>query len=212
MKIAVTGTHCIGKSTFVTDFLANWQTYKTPKSTYRDFIKDKNIPHSKEGTEESQQAILDFLIEESNKYTRNDNVIFDRCILDNLAYSSWLYLNGKVSEKFLDQTRLAIRREIQDFDIIFFFPISKASEIKLEEDELRESDPIYREEIDNIFKTFSTSYQQQDGRVFPVDDSPPIIEIFGNRNERIKLVELYVAKDGNPYGEDESLLNDLIQQ
>lgn len=210
MKIAVSGTHCIGKSTFITDFLANWPTYKTPKETYRSFIKSKNLPHSKEGTEESQQAILDYLIEESRQFSRNDNVIFDRCLLDNLAYSSWLFLNGKVSEKFLDQTRLAIRKEISDFDIILFFPLTKFSEVEFKEDEMRDSDPVYREEIDNIFKTFLKSYQQQDGRVFPVDDSPPMIEIFGNQLQRIKLTELYIAKDGNPYPEDQSLLSDIV--
>lgn len=211
MKIAICGTHCIGKSTFVTDFLANWPTYKTPKETYREYIKANNIPHSKEGNEESQKAILDFLVQESQKFSRTDNVIFDRCIVDNLAYSSWLYLNGKVSEKFLDETRLTVRREIADFDIILFFPISKFSQVEFTEDELRNSDPLYREEIDNIFKTFQQSYTQQDGRVFPVDDSPPMIEIFGNQMERIKLVELYVAKDGNPYKEEDSLINDIIK-
>jgi predicted ATPase len=210
MKIAVSGTHCIGKSTFITDFLTNWTNYKTPVETYRNFIKEKNYPHSKEGTEESQGEILNFLIEEAKQYTRKDNVIFDRCVLDNLAYSSWLFLNGKVSEKFLDQARLAVRREIQDFDIIFFLPITKFSEVDFKPDEMRDSDPVYREEIDNIFKTFVKSYQQQDGRIFPVDDSPPIIEIFGNRIERIKLTELYVAKDGNPYSENDSLINDIV--
>ena len=210
MKIAVSGTHCTGKSTFIKDFLKNWPTYKSPEKTYRDFIKDKNLPHSKNGTEESQRAIMNALLDESQQYTGEDNVIFDRCIVDNLAYSSWLFLNEKVSEKFLDECRITIRKALKTFDVIFFFPLTKVAPVVLAEDELRESDPVYREEIDNIFKTFVQSYHQQDGRVFPADDSPPIIEIFGNPIERIKITELYITPEGNPFGEDQSLISNII--
>jgi predicted ATPase len=209
MKIAVSGTHCTGKSTYIEDFLKKWPSYKTPEKTYRDFIKDKNLPHSKNGTEDSQKAILDALLDESQQYTRSDNVIFDRCILDNLAYSSWLFLNDKISEKFLDQCRITIREALKTFDIIFFFPLTKVSPVDFEKDELREDDLVYREEIDNIFKTFARSYHQQDGRVFPSDDCPPIIEIFGNPEERIKLTELYINPEGKPFGEEQSLISDI---
>ena len=209
MKLCVSGTSCQGKSTYIKDFIKNWPNYKTPEKTYRDFIKEKNLPHSKEGTEESQKAILNALLDEAQQYTRKDNVIFDRCILDNLAYSSWLYLNDKVLEKFLDESRITIREALKTFDIIFFFPLTKVAPVEFEQDELRDNDLIYREEIDNIFKTFVKSYHQQDGRVFPIDDSPPIIEIFGNPEQRIKMTELYLNKEGVSYGEDQSLISDI---
>ena len=209
MKIAISGTHCTGKSTYVKDFLKKWTSYTTPATTYRDFIKYKDLPHSKNGTEDSQMAILEALVKESSQYTRKDNVIFDRCIVDNLAYSSWLFLNGKVSEKFLDQSRIMVRRALEDFDIIFFIPLTSVSPVDFVKDDLRDDDLIYRDEIDNIFKTFVQSYRQQDGRVFPTDDGPPVIEMFGNPEERIKLTELYVDVDGKPFGEDASLISDI---
>ncbi|NBO36294.1 hypothetical protein EBU91_01975 [bacterium] len=209
MKIAVSGAQCTGKSTYVKDFLKNWTNYKTPEKGYRDFIKENNLPHSKNGTEESQKAILNALLDESQQYTRKDNIIFDRCILDNLAYSSWLHLNDKVSEKFLDETRITIREALKTFDLIFFFPLTKTSPIPFDDKETRESDVQYREEIDNIFKAFLKSYHQGDGRVFPKDDSPAIIEIFGNPEERIKMTEFYLDKEGRPYGEDQSLISDI---
>ena len=206
MKIAISGTHCQGKSTYIEDFLKKWTNYKTPEKTYRDFIKDKNLPHSKNGTEESQREILNALLDESQQYSRTDNVIFDRCILDNLAYSSWLNLNGKISDKNLDESRIIVREALKSFDIIFFFPITKFSPVDFQKDEMRDDDLIYREEIDNIFKIFLKSYQQQDGRIFPVEDTPPIIEIFGNREERIKLTEMYLTLEGKAYEEDQSLI------
>jgi predicted ATPase len=209
MKIAVSGTHCTGKSTYVQDFLKNWKNYSTPEKSYRDYIKEKNLPHSKEGTEESQKIILDALIDQQQAYSKDDNVIFDRCVLDNLAYSSWLNLNGKVSDKFLDESRILVRETLKMFDVIFYFPITKVSPIKLEEDELRDNDPVYRQEIDNIFNIFVESFRSGDGRVFPADDTAPIIEIFGNREERIKMTEFYINPEGKQYGEEQSLITDI---
>jgi predicted ATPase len=209
MKIDVSGTHCTGKSTYVQDFLKNWKNYSTPEKSYRDYIKEKNLPHSKEGTEESQKIILDALIDQQQAYSKDDNVIFDRCVLDNLAYSSWLNLNGKVSDKFLDESRILVRETLKMFDVIFYFPITKVSPIKLEEDELRDNDPVYRQEIDNIFNIFVESFRSGDGRVFPADDTAPIIEIFGNREERIKMTEFYINPEGKQYGEEQSLITDI---
>lgn len=206
MKIAVVGTSCIGKTTYIQDFLKTWPMYETPKNSYRDLIKEKNLSCNREGTEESQQIILDFLAEQATQYCKKDNVIFDRCVLDNLAYSSWLHLNDKISEKFLDQSRILVRETLKLFDIIFFLPVSKTSPIKIVEDNLRDTNPQYREEIDNIFKVFQQSYHSGDGRVFPKDDSPALIEIFGTPEQRIQLTKMYLTEKGVPYSEEQSLI------
>jgi hypothetical protein len=210
MKIGVIGTHCTGKSTYVNDFLKNWKMYDSPKSSYRDLIKEKNLPHSKDGNEESQKLILDHLVEQAIQTSKMDFAITDRCILDNLAYSSWLNLNGKVSDKFLDESRILVRETLKLYDIIFFIPLTKVAEVKIEENDFRETDPVYREEIDNIFKVFHQSYLRGDGRIFPANDSPAMIEIYGDRETRIKMTELYLTKDGKPYGDDDSLISDIV--
>ena len=209
MKIAVIGTQCIGKSTYIKDFLVKWPMFSSPEKTYRDLVKEKNIPINKSGTEESQQLILDFLADQATRYSKSDNVIFDRCVLDNLAYSSWLHLNGMVSEKFLDNSRILVRETLSLFDIIFFLPISKTSPVKIVEDGVRDTDPVYREEIDNIFKAFQQSYHQGDGRIFPKGDSAALIEIYGSPEQRIALTSMYVTEKGTIYGEEESLISDL---
>lgn len=206
MKIAVSGTQNTGKSTFLKDFLKKWTMYETIDTSYRDLIKSEKLTHSKEGTEESQKKILDYLVDQTIEASKKDFVILDRCVLDNLAYSTWLHLNDKISEKFLDESRILIRETLKLFDVIFFIPLTKFSNIPIEDNNIRETDSVYREEIDTIFKAFQESYHRGDGRVFPKGDSPPIIEIFGNREERIKLTELYIREDGKCFGEDESLI------
>jgi GTPase SAR1 family protein len=210
MKIAVIGTQNIGKSTYVNDFIKKWPMYETPDVTYRDVIKKQNLPHSKNGTEESQTLILNSLVDQIINSSKKNFVIFDRCVLDVLAYSTWLCINDKISEKFVDQQRIIIRETLKLYDILFFIPLTNVSKVEIVDDGLRDIDPEYRKEIDNIFKAFQDSYHRGDGRIFPKDDTPPIIEIFGNPDERIKLTEFYINSNGKQYGEQESLLNTII--
>jgi predicted ATPase len=206
MKIAVSGTHNTGKTTYIADFIKKWPMYETCDTSYRDLIKSEKLKHSKDGTEETQKIILDYLVEQAIQSSKKDFAILDRCVLDNLAYSTWLNLKGLVSDKFLDQSRILVRETLKMFDVIFFTPLTRVSEIPLENNEVRDLDPVYREEIDNIFKAFTESYHRGDGRIFPKGDSPPIIEIFGSPEERIKLTEFYIREDGKCFGEEESLI------
>jgi GTPase SAR1 family protein len=210
MKIAICGTSCVGKSTYIKDFCKEWGNYENPSKTYRDLIKSKNLKHSSNGDEDSQRQILNALIDQATQFSKKENVIFDRCVLDNMAYTSWLYLKDKVSEKFLDETRIIVRETLKLYDIIFFIPLTKVSPVQMSESELRDNDPIYREEIDNIFKTFVASYHKSEGKIFPSEDCPAVIDIFGSPEERIQMTKLYLTEEGNPYGENQSLLTGII--
>jgi len=209
MKICVTGTACQGKSTYISDFLKNWPMYKTTEKSYRDIIKEKNLNINENGDEESQKIILDVLVDQAISFTKDENVILDRCVLDNLAYTVWLNLNGKVSDEFVDQTRTIVHETLRMYDVLLFFPITKQSPIKIVDDGLRSVDPQYREEIDAIFKIFQQSYLDGDGKIFPKNDCPAFIEMFGTPEQRIKLTELYINKDGSPYGDEDSLMSDI---
>jgi hypothetical protein len=210
MKIIVSGCQNSGKSTYIQDFIKNWTMYVKPEKTYREVLKQKKLSHSKNSTEETQKIIMDFLAEQATEMAKNNFIIADRCVLDCLAYSSWLNLNGKLSDKILDQQRILTRETLKLFDIIFFIPLTKVASVEIEDDGFRETDGVYREEIDNIFKVFQQSYMRGDGRVFPTTDSPALIEIFGNREERIKMTELYIDKNGKPFGDDQSLISDIV--
>lgn len=210
MKIAISGSTNMGKSTYIKDFLKKWSMYETPTKSYRDILIEKNLPHSKNSTEETQKIIMDFLVDQAVENSTKDFVITDRCVLDALAYSAWLNINGSVSDKFLDEQRILARETLKLYDVILYTPLTKAATVEIENDGFREIDETFREEIDNIFKAFGQSYNQGDGRVFPKDDSPAFIEIFGNRDERIKMTELYLNEDGKPYGDDQSLLSSVI--
>ena len=68
MRIAISGTACQGKTTLVKDFLDLWPSYSTPEKTYRDILKENNLEHSTNTSKDTQRKILDFMIEEQQKY------------------------------------------------------------------------------------------------------------------------------------------------
>ena len=209
MKIAVSGTQCIGKSTFVSDFLNKWPMYKVAGDSCSSVVKNKNLKHSQESTETTQNIILNHLVDLTLSCSKKDNVIFDRCVLDNLAYSVWLHARDKISNEYINKILPIIRETIKMYDIIFFLPITKAAPVQIENNNIRDVDLVFREEIDNIFKVLVESYHKHNGRVFDPSDSPAVIEIFGKPEERIKMCEFYINEKGGMYGEDESLIQTL---
>jgi len=199
MRIAISGTGCQGKTTLIKDFLDQWPSYTTSKKTYRDIITDSNLNHSSKTNKDTQWDILNFMIDELQKTAKGDKVIFDRCPLDNLVYSIWANekRNSNITEKFIKKCIPLVRESLRFIDIIFFTPITKVAPIAIEEDNLRDSDPEFIEEVDHLFKAINRDHQTNSKSSFFVnDDKPAMIEVFGNRRERIELIKLYLDSDG----------------
>ena len=200
MRIAISGTACQGKSTLVKDFLEQWPSYTTPDKTYRDIIAENNLEHSSKTNKDTQRKILDFQIEEQQKYRKGDNVIFDRCPLDNLVYSMWAceQPDNDIDEDFINSCIPLIRESFRDLDIIFFVPITKVAPIGIVEDGVRDTSQQIIEEIDHIFKAVHRDHEHNPKtNLFVVDDKPPIIEVFGNRRERVEILKLYIDAEGD---------------
>lgn len=200
MRIAISGTACQGKSTLIKDFKERWPSYKSPDKTYRDIITEQNLEHSSTTNKETQMAILNFMIDELQKTSKGDKVIFDRCPLDNIVYSIWAEAKKEsdIDDAFIKKCMTLVSESLRFIDMIFFVPITKVAPVELEEDDLRDTNEEFIEEIDNIFKAVHRDYMNNPRSSFFVeDDRPAIIEIFGNRKERIDLIKLYLDNDGD---------------
>lgn len=205
MRIAIIGAQGSGKSHLIGQFLEKWSMYKKSEKSYRDLIKDRNISINQEGNEESQKIILNALIDEVQQAT-GDFLIFDRCVIDNIAYTLWLNAHDKVSDKFVIDCKFLALQTIKLFDIIFYIPLRK--EITLQDKETRDSDPKFREEIDNIFKALVTSYEKGTGAFFPVEDCPAVLTLDGPPDLRCDQIRLYLKENGKFFtDEDGSLLS-----
>jgi predicted ATPase len=123
MKIAFMGTQCNGKSTLIKEFIKRWPMYKEVKSSYRNLIKTGKITNNQEGTAESQKAILNAIIDDTQKAIAKsgDFLVFDRCVIDNIVYSLWLNEKGKVSDEFIMDTKHIAFEAVRTFDIFFIY-------------------------------------------------------------------------------------------
>jgi len=213
MRIAISGTACQGKTTLLKDFLEEWPSYTSPKKTYRDIIKDNNLEHSSKTNKKTQWDILNFQIEEQQKYRSSHNVIFDRCPLDNLVYSIWAaeQPGNDIDDEFVKKCIPLVRESFRNLDIIFFTPITKVAPVPVEEDGVRDTNII--EEVDNLFKAIHRDHEHNPKTTFfIVDDKPPIIEVFGDRKDRIELIKLYIDTDGDSHDPGNILDEETLQE
>jgi len=205
MRVAIIGSQNSGKSHLIQEFLDKWSMYKTPEKTYRDIIKSRNIKINQEGDETSQKAILNALIDEVQQ-AQGDFLIFDRCVVDNIAYTLWLNAHDKVSDKFVMDSKFLALQTLKLFDILFYIPLRE--EIKIEEKDNRDTDPEFRKEIDNIFKALVLSYEKGTGAFFPTEDCPAVITLDGPPDIRCEQIRLYLKDNGKFFtDEDGSLLS-----
>lgn len=214
MRIGISGTQCIGKSTLITDFLANWNMYSTPERSYRDVLREKGLDCNQKTNPETQTIILNHLCDQVMYTQRLDNIIIDRTPYDALVYSMWAHSKGieGFDEAFI-QGQIELAREAASFfDVIFYIPIVEGHDVKIVPDGLRDTDPEFRVEIDNIFSAIFKTYFTQSGPFFKFDDCPAVIELFGTPEERIAMMKLYVNKDGVAYGEEDSLVTDAMAE
>jgi hypothetical protein len=209
MRIAFSGAACTGKTTTLNAFLQQWPQYTLIKSDYRQIIK-KSGKHSKKATTKSQKEILDVLVKESSAFTFHDKVCYDRCALDNLVYTLWSH--GKevrgFNDKFVAETIAGVKEAMKSIDVIFVFTRDLMPD-EVESDGVRETDPAFVGETDNIFKAILKQAQLDIGKspFFPKDNSPAVIDIHGTTEERLAQISLYVTPEGGAYGEEQSILN-----
>ena len=211
MRIAFSGTGNSGKTTLVKSFLYTWDNYITPEKSYRDLLIEEDLSHSSNTTTETQEKILNFFIEQSQEHKKGAKVVYDRCSLDNIAYTMWCHEKGIESfDKDYVTLQIALMKESLRFiDIIFLCRFDESQSV--ENDGVRDTDVDFIKEVDNIFYSLYRQYTENPEAdiFFPKGDSPCIIELPHDGQQRIDLISEYVTTEGEMYGEDVSIFNDV---
>lgn len=209
MRIAVSGTSNTGKSTLVKNILAVWPNYKTPSKTYRDLIKEKNLPHSSKTSIDTQWDILNFMLDQLQNTTTKSNIVFDRCPLDNLAYTLWSHDKGieGFTKEYVDKAIKLTKESMRHIDLILLLKYD--SIIKIEQDELRDTNVEFIKEVNEIFDALYLQYRinYEADIFFPKDDSPGIIVLPTCPKQRIEMISEYISPEGEMYGDETSIFN-----
>ena len=209
MRIAFSGTGNSGKTTLLKSFLYTWRNYTTPDKTYRELIEEENLPHSSKLTTTTQESILNFMIDQVQSTNKDDNTAFDRCTLDNIAYSMWAHdkkIKGFTKDLVTQHINL-MKESMRSIDIIFLCRFDPNQAIQ--DDGFRDTDKQFITEVDNIFYSLFRQYTEHPEAdiFFPKGDSPCIILLPDNGQQRIDLIGEYVTPEGEMYGDESSIFN-----
>lgn len=183
MRIAISGTHCMGKTTLIADLIKKYPHYKTEMEPYYHLQEMQTMELSLEPSMDSLIEQLDYSIKQLNDAKNKENIIFDRCPIDFIAYAMCIIKQddmdiheSEISERFSEVTEA-----LNYLDLIVFLPITKEHLI-----EYTEENPEYRSAADKCFKKI---YRDDGLDIFPSYSHPKIIEIWGERAERVKKFE-----------------------
>ena len=209
MRIAFSGTGNSGKTTLLKSFLYTWEGYTTPEKTYRDMLEEKSLPHSSDLTTDTQESILNFMIDQVQSTKKDDTIAFDRCPFDAIAYSMWAHdkkVEGFTKQFVTEQINL-MRESMRSLDIIFLCRFDPNQAIQ--DDGFRDTDKKFIVEVDNIFHSLYRQYTEHPEAdiFFPKGDSPCLILLPDKGQERIDLIGEYITTEGVMYGDESSIFN-----
>ena len=121
MRIAVVGTHGVGKSTLIEEFLRVHPEFVHEPEPYTTLVEDYGEEFSAEPCVEDFLRQLEFNLERVGQHAATENVIYERCPLDFLAYLN--ALDASNTETLMDR----IFEAMQQLDLIVYLPLDDAS-------------------------------------------------------------------------------------
>lgn len=208
MIIGITGTKCIGKSTLIKDIKTFYPMYKTLDEDYRTIGEKLDS----EGDEASQRAIRDYMFEQAKKnYRRSNNIIHDRTLLDNLAYTMHLYnTTDRISDDFVVESFGITKKAMEYYDMIFTLLDRPENQTPIREGVCVET----RTSINHIIANLFFAYYEESGQfkkdLYPEENCCVPVEIFGDQLQRIEMIRQYMDDDGSVKEGDQSSIMDYL--
>jgi len=168
MKIGLTGTMSVGKTTLVNALkdLPEFSEYyfATERSKY---LRDLGIPLNTDSTIKGQ---IIFLAERSSELLR-PRVITDRTVIDVMAFTQ---LAESIPHFMADEFEKLASNLVKEYDYIFYI---SPEGIDIEDNGVRTTDVKYRKKIDIEIKRMLNKYY------------PQFIELKGTTEERIERMQ-----------------------
>jgi predicted ATPase len=187
MRIAVSGSHSLGKSTLVDDWVARYPEFTREEEPYRalGLYGPYQILFRDESTRLHNGIQLYYSLSRVNRYAAQaDDVIFDRAPVDYLAYSQYTADAGStdIDDAFVMSMVAAVIESLDRLDIIAFVPKSDEWPVEMEADGIRPTDYAYRDAVDAVFKQI---YREGRYGVISGERHPLVVELVGSREDRL---------------------------
>ena len=194
MRIAISGSHSLGKSTLVWDWVKRHPQYTREEEPFRALDSEMyEIRFRQESNRLHNGIQMYYNASRVNLYSSiNDCVIFDRAPVDYIAYSQYTAEKETtdIDDAFVAAMVPRVRETLQRLDLLVFIPMTDRWPVELEDDGIRPVDLPYRAEVDAIFKQI---YRDERFSVMPEMNRPKLIELWGSRGQRLERLQQAAA-------------------
>jgi hypothetical protein len=172
MRIAVSGSHCTGKSTLTEEFLRVHTEFIHEPEPYTVLVEEFGEEFSAEPSVDDFLRQLEFNIKRLQEYGSDANVIYERCPIDFLAYVGCF---SHVKPELVDQVSRAVRH----LDLIVYLPLDNS--IVVDEEEF----PKLRQAVDRRLRAI---YREEEFGII-ASTNVSIVEATGPTQNRLRTVE-----------------------
>lgn len=153
MKIVFTGAQGTGKTTLL-DKLEEGSYLPFNIEFIRNFTRDVAKSGRKINGEGNDRTQIDIMSKHFFYAHSKNEYVIDRCALDGLVYTIYLYRKGKVSNNVLEYAEAVFKHCIDRYSVIFYL----TPEFQITSDEYRSEDKNYQKEIAEIFEECINRY------------------------------------------------------
>ncbi len=173
MIVSFTGAQSTGKSTLFNKLKSSdrFRKFNFVSELTRTLKEDYNLNINEEGNDITQLAILNGHFMNYLKY-KNTDVLLDRCILDGVVYTTYLYHTGKVSKEVAEYADYLTGKLVNSVDIIFY----TEPDVPLVDDGERSINIEFRNKVIELFEEAITHYNIN------------AVRLKGSVDERIKTI------------------------
>ena len=196
MRIAISGSHSLGKSTLVWDWIKRHPQYTREEEPFRALDGEMyDIRFRQESNRLHNGIQMYYNASRVNLYPSiNDDVIFDRAPVDYIAYSQYTAdkKTTDIDDEFVRAMVPRVRETLQRLDLVVFIPMTDRWPVEMEDDGIRPVDLPYRAEVDAIFKQI---YRDERFSVMPEKNRPKLLELWGSREQRLDCLEQTATAD-----------------
>ncbi|HET6979143.1 MAG TPA: AAA family ATPase [Pyrinomonadaceae bacterium] len=182
MRIAVSGTHGVGKSTLIDEFLRRHPEFVYEPEPYTVLVEDFGEEFGAEPCVEDFRRQLEFNLERLGQHTADENVIYERCPLDFLAYIA--ALDQQTAEKLVE----TVKEVMQQLEVVVYLPLAEANKA----DEF----PKLQRAVD---RTLSSIFREDEFGIMSSTDAT-VVEAEGSTDQRLRILENYMLSKGGHGG------------
>ena len=175
MRIAVSGTHDVGKSTLIEEFLQTHTEFVFEPEPYTLLVEDFGEEFSEEPCVEDFLRQLEFNIARLQQHTLGEKIIYERCPIDFLAYIDAL------EPRSVEAVLAPVSQAMQHLDLIVYLPLDDEQTIESEYPKLQKA----------VDRRLSKMLLDDELGILKV----PVVEARGSTAQRLRVVSEYQTRN-----------------